>query len=750
MGDASMSSVPILDIRLPESSIGSLADGIRRSMNPPPGTSKSLSTLLLYDEKGLRIFEDITYLEEYYLTNAEIEALQINAATIAAQLPSGIRLLELGSGNLRKVEIILKAFEAAGKDVEYFALDLSLPELERTFALLDTARYKHVRFNGLHGTYDDALSWISKHAASDDRRTICILTLGSSLGNFSPQDAAQFLSSFAHVIGPSDRILVGIDACHESDKVYQAYNDKAGVTTRFYENGLENANRLLGYPAFQRQDWRIETAYDSEDHKHHAWYVAVKDIETRDFAVKSGEIVTLEESWKFPRDRQNQIWREAGLINTMEFSNKSGDYQIHLLSPTHLEFKEKAEEYAPSPIPSIGDWENLWAAWDTVTKGMVPEDELLNKPIKLRNDLIFYLGHIPAFADIHHTKATGDSYVEPASFPKMFERGIDPDVDDPSKCHDHSEIPDSWPSLAELTEYQDRIRARFVDSIGSGRVETDRRLGRAYWLAYEHEAMHLETFLYMLIQSNRVLAPPGYALPDFERLASEAAERRAQNGWHHIPGGKISMGLEDAENDEGPDRFFGWDIERPPRVAQVKPFEAQSRPISNGEYALFLEETHAETLPASWIAKKTKSLVYTNGTKSPSVNGTKVASDSFVDGKSIRTVYGPLPLKFALDWPVMASYDELAQYAKWANGRIPTVEEARTIYNFVERKMQALEKPGELISAVNGHLVNDGVEETPPSHHAYQPPTAALPSPKPTSSISLAAMSASKAGRPHQ
>jgi L-histidine Nalpha-methyltransferase / hercynylcysteine S-oxide synthase len=500
-----------------------------------------------------------------------------------------------------------------------------------------------------------------------------------------------------------DRILVGLDACHaESDKVYQAYNDKAGVTNRFYENGLENANRLLGYQAFRRQDWKIATAYDSEDKKHHAWYVALKDIETRDFTVNSGEVVALEESWKFPRERQNQIWREAGLISIMEFSNKSGDYQIHLLSPAQFEFKEKAEEYAPSPIPNISEWENLWTLWDTVTKGMVPEDELLNKPIKLRNDLIFYLGHIPAFADIHHTKATGDGFVEPASFPKMFERGIDPDVDDPSKCHDHSEIPDSWPSLEELTQYQDRIRARFVDSIGSGRVETDRRLGRAYWLAYEHEAMHLETFLYMLIQSNRVLAPPGQALPDFDRLASEAAEKRAENAWHRIPGGTISMGLEDAENDEGPDRYFGWDIERPPRVAQVKPFEAQSRPISNGEYALFLEETHAEAIPASWIAKKSSSLAYTNGAKSSGVNGARVASDSFVDGKSIRTVYGPIALKFALDWPVMASYDELARYARWANGRIPTVEEARTIYNFVERKMQALEKPGELISAVNG------------------------------------------------
>lgn len=74
---------------------------------------------------------------------------------------------------------------------------------------------------------------------------------------------------------------------------------------------------------------------------------------------------------------------------------------------------------------------------------MVPRDELLNKPIKLRNDLIFYLGHIPTFAgkrhleqenarqtnvftDIHITKATGGKPTEPASFWSIFERGIDP------------------------------------------------------------------------------------------------------------------------------------------------------------------------------------------------------------------------------------------------------------------------------------------------------------------------------------
>lgn len=53
--------------------------------------------------------------------------------------------------------------------------------------------------------------------------------------------------------------------------------------------------------------------------------------------------------------------------------------------------------YAAQPIPSIDDFQSLWTAWDLATRTMVPREELLSKPIKLRNALIFYFGHIPTF-----------------------------------------------------------------------------------------------------------------------------------------------------------------------------------------------------------------------------------------------------------------------------------------------------------------------------------------------------------------
>ena len=71
---------------------------------------------------------------------------------------------------------------------------------------------------------------------------------------------------------------------------------------------------------------------------------------------------------------------------------------LHLLQPAALDLPLRPSQYAAGPIPSLNDFQAQWTAWDIVTKAMIPQEELLSKPIKLRNSLIFYLGHIPTFA----------------------------------------------------------------------------------------------------------------------------------------------------------------------------------------------------------------------------------------------------------------------------------------------------------------------------------------------------------------
>lgn len=370
-------------------------------------------------------------------------------------------------------------------------------------------------------------------------------------------------------------------------------------------------------------------------------------------------------------------------------------------------FPTKPEAYAAQAVPTLAEWHELWKVWDAATRHMIPEDELLSKPINLRNACIFYLGHIPTFLDIHMARATQGKATDPAHFWQIFERGIDPDVDDPEKCHAHSEIPDTWPPLDEILIHQQKVRERAESLYASGAVEGSHSVARAMWLGFEHEAMHLETLLYMLVQSDKVLPPPGTAIPDFAALAKRSTANAVENKWFTIPEIDISIGLDDPENDKTTERYFGWDNEKPARSVHVKAFRARARPITNGEYAAYLSKTGKTTIPASWCEKQRLSDAARAVEKRDStMNGfhnANGASADITDGKYVKTVYGTVPLKYALGWPVVASYDEVAGCAQWMGGRIPTLEEARSIYNYVETsKSKEVQALGNNIPAVNG------------------------------------------------
>ncbi|GAW19464.1 hypothetical protein ANO14919_089510 [Xylariales sp. No.14919] len=358
--------------------------------------------------------------------------------------------------------------------------------------------------------------------------------------------------------------------------------------------------------------------------------------------------------------------------------------------PNPYAFPLKVEEYAARPVPSLEEWRTMWKAWDLVTTKMIPADALMEQPIPLRNPLKFYVGHIPTFEDIHLTRATGRPPTEPAYYAQIFERGIDPDVDDPTQCHDHSELPTVWPSLSEMLDYRGKVKLRIKSLYESGEAYEDRCIGRALWVGYEHEGLHLETFLYMTILSPRQLPPPGIPRPDFAGMAEKAAAERVENQWFVIPEQEFTIGYEDPESDGGPDRFFAWDNEREPYDVAVPSFEAQARPISVGEYAKYLVDTGSDKIPALWIK-------FERNTNPDAVretcdhNNVPSALDVFISQHGMRTVWGPIPLSQALDWAATASYKELAAYAGWAGAHIPTMNEVRSIHEYVERQRGAPE-----------------------------------------------------------
>ncbi|GMG43400.1 unnamed protein product [Aspergillus oryzae var. brunneus] len=638
----------------------SLVNEIHKGISPPAGVRKSMPTMLLYDANGLKLFEKITYVKEYYLTNAEIEVLETNSRRIVERIPDNAQLLELGSGC---VILPNQIFERVGKRVDYYALDLSLSELQRTFAEVSIDDYTHVGLHGLHGTYDDAVTWLN--SPENRKRPTVIMSMGSSLGNFDRPGAAKFLSQYASLLGPSDMMIIGLDGCKDPGKVYRAYNDSEGVTRQFYENGLVHANVVLGYEAFKPDEWEVVTDYDAVEGRHWAAYSPRRDVTINGVLLKKGEKLFFEEAYKYGPEERDQLWRDAKLLQSTEVGNGSDDYHIHL------------------------------------------------------------------------TRALRGKLTEPKSYKLIFERGIDPDVDDPQKCHSHSEIPDEWPALDDILDYQERVRSRVRSIYQIEGLAENRILGEALWIGFEHEVMHLETFLYMLIQSERILPPPATERPDFKKLYQDARRSMKTNEWFSVPEQTLTIGLDGADTNDVPPTTYGWDNEKPARTVTVPAFEAQGRPITNGEYAKYLQANQSRRRPASWVLTHSDE----NYPIPMAVNGSSVgATQDFMSNFAVRTVFGPVPLEFAQDWPVMASYDELAEYAEWVGCRIPTFEETRSIYlhSALLKERGGVNHNGEPNGhSVNGYLngmngnsyskINPGKPRTPDHQPVQYPSRDALP-----------------------
>ena len=216
----------------------------------------------------------------------------------------------------------MNALEKAGKQVDYYALDVSLPELERTLSQVKHDSYKHVNCFGLHGSYDDGLHWLRE----SKRKPTTILSLGSSIGNFARREAAEFVASFAAEFRPEDKFLIGIDSCKDPVKVYHAYNDREGLTHRFILNGLAQANRVSGTESFDVQDWKVVGQFNESKGCHQAFLVPLKDVNVFGLTITKGEEIRIEESYKYSMDEIADLWDAAGVAAGPSWFNTSADY----------------------------------------------------------------------------------------------------------------------------------------------------------------------------------------------------------------------------------------------------------------------------------------------------------------------------------------------------------------------------------------------------------------------------------------
>ena len=130
---------------------------------------------------------------------------------------------------------------------------------------------------------------------------------------------------------------------------------------------------------------------------------------------------------------------------------------------------------------------------------MIPSELLHSKPIDLRHKPLFYIGHLPTFANILLSRELRAKPVGPRSYLTTFERGIDPSVDDPDQCHSHSEVPErdeDWPVIEDVLKYRDEVREkvikRLLEEMENGTRPFTRRNARTLMMVLEHDGFHVE------------------------------------------------------------------------------------------------------------------------------------------------------------------------------------------------------------------------------------------------------------------
>ncbi|KAJ2907281.1 hypothetical protein GGI21_003931, partial [Coemansia aciculifera] len=201
---------------------------------------RTLPTLLLYDNTGLDLFDRITYLPEYYLTDCEIDVLRTHINAIVAQIPDDSDVIELGCGSLRKTQLLLDALNQQRSGVTYYAIDVMPQPLHDSMEAL-APKFSEVSFVALCGTYDEVL----KHFTKSTRRKT-VLWLGSSIGNFPCHGAVEFLTGISDTaLAANDAIIIGMDKQKSPDIIMAAYHDSQDITSKFELNALSHANYVL-------------------------------------------------------------------------------------------------------------------------------------------------------------------------------------------------------------------------------------------------------------------------------------------------------------------------------------------------------------------------------------------------------------------------------------------------------------------------------------------------------------------------
>ena len=316
-------SISLVNLHPPPADLQRLVrDGLRRS-------PRQLPAWMLYDAEGSRLFAEICRQPEYTLTQREIALLEDNAAAIAAATGTGL-VVEFGIGNARKVDPLLTALDSS----VFAALDISLSALKESLSSLE-ARHPKTAMVGICCDHT-RLEQLPRHPALDGQRRIGFFP-GSSLGNFTPEEAVDFLRNARQLLagGP---LLLGLDQPREPALMEAAYDDAAGVSAAFARNLLQRLNRDLQGDADPTQ-FRYRAHWQATQQRIEMALVSTQDqtVHLGDEAwfFRQGDAWITELSVKYSTDAPATLLAQAGWRIQRRWTDPHQQISLHLLLPAN-------------------------------------------------------------------------------------------------------------------------------------------------------------------------------------------------------------------------------------------------------------------------------------------------------------------------------------------------------------------------------------------------------------------------------
>jgi L-histidine N-alpha-methyltransferase len=292
---------------------------------------KGIPPVYFYDDRGSRLFDEITRLPEYYPTRAERSILEAHAKDIA-ECSAADTLVELGAGTCEKSRLLLSAMQSAGNLRRFVPLDVS------DTTLWEAATALSQEFPGLAVTAVVADFHLHlDRLPADGRRLFAFL--GGTIGNFGSAQRRDFLIGLGKVMAPDDRLLLGTDLIKDRTRLVKAYDDSAGVTAEFNRNVLHVLNRELGAD-FEPDQFEHVARWNEREHRIEMWLRSVKDqrVHVVDLGLEvsfgSGEEMLTEISTKFSPETLEVELNDCGFVVETMWKSAGSEFLLTLVRPS--------------------------------------------------------------------------------------------------------------------------------------------------------------------------------------------------------------------------------------------------------------------------------------------------------------------------------------------------------------------------------------------------------------------------------